>query len=245
VAVGGVRHRHLSHPRRTEDQLGDCILIRAALAVVALTSVASASPAGRVVGKVAITDPDGKPVDAEAIIYVVGFKEPPMPGAPPTQIAQKNRAFVPDLVAITVGESVSFPNRDAFLHNVFSQSPARKFDLGSFKKDEQKQKDFPDPGVIDVYCNIHPEMAATILVLPNRAHTRRNRDGTYVIEGVPPGTWTVFAYTRRVTKPVMTQVTVVAGQDAHVDLAIVRGTEDAHLNKYGEKYHDTGTTTYH
>jgi plastocyanin len=211
--------------------------------LAALAGVASASPAGRVIGKVTITDADGKPVDADAIIYVVGFKEPPAPGKP-IQIAQKNRSFVPDLVAITVGESVSFPNRDPFLHNVFSQSTGRKFDLGSFRKDDEKSKDFPDPGVIDVYCNIHPEMAATILVLPNRAHTRRNPDGTYVIAGVPPGTWTVLAYARRVTKPASATVTVVAGQDATVDLALVRGGPSDHLNKYGEKYHDTGTTTY-
>ncbi|HEY3804107.1 MAG TPA: carboxypeptidase regulatory-like domain-containing protein [Kofleriaceae bacterium] len=206
--------------------------------------VAAAAPVGRVVGTVTITDPDGKPVDAEAIIYVVGFKESPAPNAQPTQIAQKNRAFVPDLVAITVGETVAFPNRDPFLHNVFSESPARKFDLGSFKKDEQKTKDFTEPGVVDVYCNIHPEMAATILVLPNRAHTRRNHDGSYTIAGVPPGTWTVFAYTRRMTKPVSAPVTVIAGQDARVDLALARGAESPHLNKYGEQYHDTGTSTY-
>jgi hypothetical protein len=127
---------------------------------------------------------------------------------------------------------------------VFSESPARKFDLGSFKKDEQKTKDFTEPGVVDVYCNIHPEMAATILVLPNRAHTRRNHDGSYTIAGVPPGTWTVFAYTRRMTKPVSAPVTVIAGQDARVDLALARGAESPHLNKYGEQYHDTGTSTY-
>ena len=212
---------------------------------MALAGVATAAPAtGRVVGKVAITDADGKPVDGEAIIYVLGYSEPAPANAPATSIAQKNRAFVPDLVAITVGETVSFPNRDPLLHNVFSQSAARKFDLGSFKKDEQKSKDFPDPGVIDVYCNIHPEMAATIIVVPNRAHTRRNHDGSYVIEHVPPGRWQVFAYARR-TKPVSTWVTVAAGQDAHIDLALVRGAEETHLNKYGEKYHDTGTTTYH
>jgi len=211
--------------------------------LAAFAGVANAEPTGRVVGAVTITDADGKPVDAEAIIYVVGFRESPLPGAP-TQIAQKNRAFVPDLVAITVGETVSFPNRDPFLHNVFSQATARKFDLGSFKKDDEKSKDFPQPGVIDVYCNIHPEMAATIVVVPNRAHTRRKRDGTYVIAGVPPGSWTVFAYTRRVTTPASAPVTVVAGQDAKVDLALVRGGEPAHRNKYGERYHDTGTTTY-
>jgi len=208
-----------------------------------MSATAYAGGAGRVVGNVSITDADGKPANADAIIYVVGFKEPP--GTEATQVAQKDKKFVPDLVAITVGEHITFPNNDAFLHNVFSQSNARKFDLGSFRRGDAKDKDFPDPGVVDVYCNIHPEMAATILVLPNRRHTRRKPDGSYVIEGVPPGTWTVFAYTRRAAKPAMSPVTVVPGQDATVNLALQRGTEPDHLNKYGEKYHDYATTTYH
>jgi plastocyanin len=198
---------------------------------------------GRVVGKVSITDADGKPANADVIIYVVGFKEPP--GTTATQVAQKDKKFVPDLIAITVGEHITFPNNDAFLHNVFSQSNARKFDLGSFRRGDAKDKDFPDPGVVDVYCNIHPEMAATILVLPNRRHTQRKPDGSYVIEGVPAGTWQVFAYARRATKPAMESVTVVAGQDATVNLALQRGTEPDHRNKYGEKYHDYAQTTYH
>jgi len=192
---------------------------------------------------VTIIEPDGKPSNADAIIYVVGYKEPP--GTAPTEVAQKDRKFVPDLVAITVGEHIQFPNGDSFLHNVFSQSTTRKFDLGSFKRGDRKDKDFPDPGVVDVYCNIHPEMAATILVLPNRAHTHRKPDGTYAIEGVPPGKWQVFAYTRRATLPAMAWVTVTAGQDATVDLALKRGGEPDHLNKYGEKYKDYATTTYH
>jgi hypothetical protein len=83
-------------------------------------------------------------------------------------------------------------------------------------------------------------MAATILVLPNRRHTLARPDGRFALEGVPPGDWTVFAYTRRATKPTSAKVTVTAGADTTVDLAIVRGAEPAHLNKYGEKYHDTG-----
>ncbi len=208
-----------------------------------LASAAAAGPTGRVVGKVSITDASGKSANAEVIVYVVGFKEPPA-ADPPIAIAQKDRKFVPDLVAITVGDHVSFPNGDTFLHNVFSQSSTRRFDLGSFRKGDAKDKDFPDPGVVDIYCNIHPEMAATILVLPNRRHTRLKADGTYVIEGVPPGTWTVFAYTRRATRPASAPVTVVGGQDATVDLSLVRGAEAEHLNKYGEKYHDYAQTTY-
>jgi hypothetical protein len=79
-------------------------------------------------------------------------------------------------------------------------------------------------------------------VLPNRRHVRANADGSYAIAGVPPGTWTVFAYTRRAEKPASAKVTVTAGQDAPLDLALRRGAEPDHLNKYGEKYHDAGGT---
>jgi plastocyanin len=216
--------------------------MKALLLLALLASTAVAAPGGRVAGKVTVSEADGKPaVGAEVIVYVVGFSEPA--GTSTASIAQKGRAFVPDLVAITVGEKVAFPNGDPFLHNVFSQSTARKFDLGSFKKNETKQKEFPTPGVIDVYCNIHPEMAATILVLPNRRHTRTKADGTFTLEGVPPGTWTVFAYTRRATRPVSAKVTVAAGAETTIALALQRGAEPEHLNKYGEKYRPT-TTTY-
>ncbi|MDB4954698.1 MAG: hypothetical protein JWO36_2267 [Myxococcales bacterium] len=221
--------------------MGDRIL-RALLIIAVLAGVASADPAGRVVGKVTLTEADGKPASAVVIVYVVGFPEPGTAKST-AEIRQQDRKFVPDLVAITVGESVTFPNSDPFLHNVFSQSPSRKFDLGSFKKDQRKDKDFPNPGVVDVYCNIHPEMAATILVLPNKRHTQASPDGSYVLDGVPPGNWTVFAYTRRAAKPASVRVTVTAGADATANLALVRGAEREHLNKYGEKYHEP-TTTY-
>jgi plastocyanin len=213
-----------------------------AFAVVTATS-AFGAPGGRVTGKVTVTDASGKPTSADVIVYVVGFAEQADTSKPAAAVAQKGRKFVPDLVAITVGQSVVFPNGDAFLHNVFSQSAARKFDLGSFKKGEAKEKGFPNPGVVDVYCNIHPEMAATILVLPNKRHTRAAADGSFAIDGVPPGKWTVFAYARRAAKPASGAVTIAAGQDAKVDLVLVRGTEPPHVNKFGEKYKDP-TTTY-
>jgi plastocyanin len=217
-------------------------LAAAGLAAAGLGGAAAAQPTGRVVGTVKVTEPDGQPAVADVVVYVVGFTEPASDKV--TAIAQKGRKFVPDLVAITVGEKVEFPNVDPFLHNVFSQSAPRKFDLGSFPHGETKQKDFPVPGVVDVYCNIHPEMAATILILPNRRHTVAGPDGKFVLDGVPPGHWTVFAYTRRATRPTSARITVKAGADASIELAIVRGAEPAHLNKYGEKYKDGGPT-YH
>ena len=217
--------------------------MRAAVVILLLAGTAAAQPVGRVVGTVAVTEADGEPAKgAEVVVYVVGFKEPGA-GATAT-IVQRDRTFVPELVAITAGDSVAFPNADRFLHNVFSPSSTRKFDLGSFKRGESKTKAFPTTGVVDVYCNIHPEMAATILVVPNRAHARAKADGSFVVEGVPPGTWTVFAYTRRASKPVSARVTVAAGADTTVSLALQRGAEPEHLNKYGEKYHRDSPTTY-
>lgn len=210
---------------------------------LALATHAHAQPAGRVVGTVRVTEATGKPaIGADVIVYVVGFREPP--AGTSAEVLQRGRRFVPDLVAITVGDKVAFPNGDPFFHNVFSQSPPRKFDLGSFKKGESKDRAFETPGVVDVYCNIHPEMAATILVLPNRRHARVRPDGTFALEGVPPGTWTVFAYTRRAAKPTSAKVTVVAGADARVELALVRGGEAPHRNKYGERYRPEEPQTY-
>ena len=217
----------------------------AAVAIVAASGgayPAEAGPGGRVVGTVKVTEADGKPVSgADVIVYMLGFNEPP--GEQVATIAQKGRKFVPDLISITVNERVSFPNNDPFLHNVFSQSPDRQFDLGSYKRGESKEKQFPKAGVVDVYCNIHPEMAATIIVVPNRRHTKADATGHFVLEGVPPGEWTVFAYSRRSTRPTSGKVTVKAGADTNVELAIVRGAEPQHLNKYGEKYKE-GTQVY-
>jgi len=219
--------------------------MRALVGLLALASAAHAAP-GRVVGTVKVTEADGKPAsNADVIVYVVGFADPPgARPATPVKVEQKGRKFVPDLVAITVGDTVSFPNTDPFLHNVFSQSSARKFDLGSFKKGDTKEKEFPAPGVVDVYCNIHPEMAATILVLPNRRHTRTGADGKFVLDGIPEGTWTVFAYTRRAARPVSARVSVKGGTEATIELALQRGAEPPHLNKYGEKYRPEGPGTY-
>jgi plastocyanin len=216
------------------------IVAAAGLVSMGLGGGAAVQPAGRVVGTVKVTEADGQPAVADVVVYVTDFNEPPTDKV--TTIAQKGRKFVPALVAITLGEKVEFPNLDPFLHNVFSKSSPRQFDLGSFPRGETKQIAFPELGVVDVYCNIHPEMAATILVLPNRRHTVAGPDGKFVLDGVPPGHWRVFAYTRRAPKPASAEVTVKPGADATVDLAIVRGAEPAHLNKYGEKYKDGGPT---
>jgi plastocyanin len=169
------------------------------------------------------------------IVYLVGFSE--KPSVATVEIQQIRKAFVPELQAIVAGQSVSFPNSDPFLHNVFSPTLERRFDIGSFKKGESRSRMFPTPGVIDVYCNIHPEMSATLLVLPNSKFAVVDADGTFELRNVPPGTWTLFAYSRRSSTPVSAAVTVKIGEVSQASLVLTETPKDfQHVNKFGEAY---------
>jgi plastocyanin len=214
-----------------------------ALVVLALLAGVAHAGGGTVSGTVSVKRPKG--VDASPIlVYVTGFDEDPAKSTP--EIVQKHKKFTPDLVAITAGQSITFPNGDPFLHNVFSPTPSRRFDLGSYRKGKSKSRKFPKAGVVDVFCNIHPEMSATIVVLPNRRFTFAKDDGSFTIEGVPAGTWHVFAYSRRATKPVSAEITVSDGGTATVSLDLEETVRDfAHENKYGEKYRDDEDGGYH
>src|SRR5262249_31109191 len=114
--------------------------------------------------------------------------------------------------------------------------------LGSFPRGETRARSFPKPGVVDVYCNLHPDMSATIVVLPNTRFALADATGHFEIKDVPPGNWSVFAYSRRATQPTSTQAQV-GTTDAEVKLHLDEVQRDfAHRNKFGEVYRPT--TTY-
>jgi plastocyanin len=110
------------------------------------------------------------------------------------EIQQQDRQFSPDLVVVPVGSTVSFPNLDAIFHNIFSLSKPRSFDLGNYPKGETRTVTFPVPGIVYVYCHLHPNMSATIMVSPSRWCVRANADGYFVLPAVPPGKYTVVAW---------------------------------------------------
>jgi plastocyanin len=137
--------------------------------------------------------------------------------APRPRLSQSQQAFVPRVLAIPVGTTVDFPNLDAIYHNVFSVSPARRFDLGKYPRGDSRAVKFQKPGVVNVYCDIHSDMAAFIVVLPNRAFTQAAEDGSWRLPDLPPGRYTVhwwhpdFEGGRR-------EVTVPATGDALLDV---------------------------
>jgi plastocyanin len=118
--------------------------------------------------------------------------------SPSAAIEQRDRRFAPDLVVIPAGSSVSFPNFDPIFHNVFSLSKAKSFDLGNYPKGQSRVVSFPTPGVVAVYCHLHPNMVATVVVTPNAWSTRVDPSGTFTLKDVPPGTYTVVAWHKTV-----------------------------------------------
>lgn len=144
-------------------------------------------------------DAEEDPLDFErsrVVIYLEGPGPTDLGPAIPTafKIEQLNRRFSPDLLVVPVGSTVSFPNMDPIFHNIFSLSKPKSFDLGSYDKGETREAVFPKPGLVDLYCRLHPNMAATILVTPNRWYARSDRSGQFQIQDVPPGKYTIVAW---------------------------------------------------
>src|SRR5690606_21893875 len=116
----------------------------------------------------------------------------PVPGAPPAgsarvEMTQRDTAFTPPLVVVRAGGTVSFPNGDPFFHNVFSYSSAMRFDLGRYPQGETKTVTFPEPGIVEVFCEVHEFMRGAVVVTENPYNAVVGEDGHFRIAGVPEG----------------------------------------------------------
>jgi len=146
----------------------------------------------------------GKDASLDPITYersrVVVYLEGPAIAAqnpgdfPAPQIQQLDRRFSPDLVIVPAGSTVSFPNMDPIFHNIYSLSKPKSFDLGNYDKGQTRKVTFLAPGIVEIYCHLHPNMQATVVVTPNRWFARPDRDGQYRILDVPPGQYTLVAW---------------------------------------------------
>lgn len=114
-------------------------------------------------------------------------------GAAP-KLAQKGQMFVPRVIAIAANATVEFPNQDPIYHNVFSLSPVRRFDLGKYPRGSSRTVSFPKPGLVNVYCDIHSNMEAFILVLPHHGFTRPKPSGEFRMPDLPAGTYVLHAW---------------------------------------------------
>jgi len=155
---------------------------------------------------------------SHVVVYVEGEQSP---SAIPVTAAmeQHDRRFSPDLVVIPAGSSVSFPNFDPIFHNVFSLSKPKSFDLGNYPKGQTRMVTFPRPGIVFVYCRMHPNMAGTVVVTPNQWEARADASGQFVLADVPPGKYTVVAW-HKTGGTFRKTIQVAAGQDSEINFFV-------------------------
>jgi len=112
----------------------------------------------------------------------------------PYSLSTKNKQFNPTVMAVPLGASVNFPNYDPIFHNLFSVSAPNDFDLGLYKGGASKSKVFEKPGIVKVFCNVHPGMTATLLVAESAYFTLADKAGNFVLKSVPSGSYEIRAY---------------------------------------------------
>ena len=190
----------------------------------------SAEPAvGTIRGK--LTVPAGEPV---AYVYVENVLAPAVKGQRKV-IEQAGKKFVPNWAVVQRGTSIAFPNMDNIYHNVFSLSSGNSFDLGLYNSGgEVKTHTFTEPGAVDVYCNIHPQMAASVLVVPNKHFAKVKGDGSFEIQGVPTGRRKVVGWAPG-SRTAADWVEVSAGSSVDVSIRL-DSKASGHKNKSGQAY---------
>ncbi len=135
------------------------------------------------------------------------------------RVRQVNEGFAPHVLAVPAGATVEFPNEDPFFHNVFSLSKTRTFDLGRFAQRTVKSIQFDRPGIVQIFCHIHSDMSAVVLVAPSRFYATPDSTGAYSIDGIPPGRYRVVAWHER-AKPTASTVEINPARPARLDFNI-------------------------
>src|SRR5438270_3237339 len=152
----------------------------------ALALAGAASPLAAAPLNVRVVDASGHPVrDAVVTLYPVGVAPRPAHGGGCYVVAQQNLQFRPFLTVVPVGADVSFSNLDPTKHHVYSFSPAKKFELKLFARDQSRTVHFDKPGVVALGRNIHDQMSAFIFVTDTNWTARTNAQGIALFAGAP------------------------------------------------------------
>lgn len=155
------------------------------------------------------------------VVYLEGegLEQTGSPTATAPMLNQKDAEFVPHVQAVVRGTTVSIINHDNTFHNVFSLSPVKKFNIGRRPAGESVPITFDETGVVQVFCDIHSQMTAYILVLDNSYFVKPDHDGNFVLKDVPAGAYTIRAWHERL--PVASKkVTVRPGSTIDITLVL-------------------------
>ena len=215
---------------------GRLVLGLAALALLALPALAD-----DLHGHIQLLAKGGKgPARGSDVRQTVVYFEPTSPRAvkapdKPFEMVTRHKELVPRVLVIPRGSRVRFPNEDPILHNVFSVSAPNQFDLGLYQQGPGKEKRFDQAGVVRVFCNVHHDMVAYILVLDTQHSTSPDANGEFTLLGLPRGPGKLVVWHEQ-ADPWSMDVDLPQKGPLTVGLQIVRPLIPSHLDKTGKSY---------
>jgi len=205
-----------------------------------------------VTGRVTLLAPEsrGRPADnSNAVVYLTPLQgitgSSPVRKEPAShrfQLVQKNKRFTPHVLVVPVGAVVEFPNHDPFFHNVFSLFEGKRFDLGLYEAGATRNVTFNTPGVSYIFCNIHPEMSAVIIVTKSPYYAISNTVGEVTMSGVPPGRYQLSIWHERclpeALRSLSREVALSSGSTSLGELRLPESGDllSKHKNMYGRDY---------
>ena len=137
----------------------------------------------------------------DVVIWLTPMQSPGAASPGPTaRLLQKNKKFIPHVVAVTQGTQIEFPNQDLFFHSVFSIHQGKTMDLGLYESGAAHKIRFNQAGVSYIFCKIHPEMSAVVVVLQTRFFAITDAAGDFQISHVPPGRYRLELWHERAAK---------------------------------------------
>lgn len=163
-------------------------------------------------------------------------------GRPAPQLVQRNKTFEPHVLVVHAGAMVQFPNDDPFFHNVFSLFAGKRFDLGLYEAGSSRSIRFDRPGASFLFCNIHPEMSAVIVVVPTPYYGLSDPSGKVSIASVPDGRYQLQVWHERSApddlKNLDQPVTISSSSRSLGPIRILDNGNFTltHKNKYGQDY---------
>ena len=199
-----------------------------------------------VAGRISMREKGGKPPRdlGAAVVYLEGAGPAARPMS--VDVAISDKEFVPRVVVVPQGSTVRFPNHDPFNHNVFSAGERNRFDLGLYGRGEAKGYALTSTGLVQVFCNIHPRMVAFVQVMATHYFTQPAADGSFALEDVAPGRYTLHVWHERSPQAVQELAVGPAGVSRLEIQLDARGFRWVpHKNKLGKDYPtDAGLERY-
>jgi hypothetical protein len=183
-----------------------------------------------------------EPGNGDVVVWLTSSH--PIPAtrpAPVARLVQKNKQFLPHVVAVMVGTEIEFPNQDPFFHDVFSIYRGKPFDLGLYESGAMRKVKFSQPGTSYIFCNIHPQMSAAVVALPTPYFAITAADGSFQISHVAPGHYKIQVWYELASESDLAPLSRefdVGPQGVTLNEITIHSSDLAkeHLDKYGQQY---------